>query len=988
MRINKILSSLNKNQLEAVKMPRVPVLMLAGPGTGKTRTLIARILFQIEHYKIPAENVLALTFSNKASKEMGFRLEKVLQDKAHLVYTSTIHSFCLDILRKYHQQANLDPYFSVCDQNYQMNLLKNLISDKALNGSDGMVNGVRSAIEHYLMRDKPLPPFSAMVYDQYSAYLEKHRLVDFNQILVKTKDLLVTYPDICDQYAFMYQAIHVDEFQDTDIIQYQIIKMLAQKHKNIFVVADDDQSIYTWRGANPENIQNFIKDFNIENPLNLQINYRSGQNIIDAAHAIVKSVERIEPDKILKASEIINDSIDVQFFDNENQEINFIIEKINHWIHGKETPLAEIAVLYPQHRFSEKLALKMISEKIHFQQASGHNFSDDPQMKKVLLYLQLIRDPMDVLILQELVEKELGYNVHKQIQNLQNVRKAGYRKALYELIKRSETNDELKRQLEMFVGNLANLINLKTFYSFDQLLHQIINGFQEFDKNYIEDKARHFSDFDSPGLPDLFKNNKKIWIYHQDEQLAMLAQQMFKILKKESVILNDANHKLANKNDITFILSPCPYAFKSKIYEVFNLVNEKRESSFSALLRIIQDNLTGQKNVFTNYVVFDLETTGKDTDNCGIVEIAAVKIRNKEIVDSFQTLVNPQKVIEKQAFEVHHISDDDVLGQPTIDEIWKSFIKFIGTDILIAHNGYAFDFPIIDRYSQQIEGQKLKNVRYDSLVFARQLYPMERNSIDALSEKFGLDPGIRHRALDDVKVLHAIFQQLLMEFNTRHKKISADFLFEYVALANYLKNNLSAYEDRVFFFAGLQKLVSPFSEIVPAYCEKFNLNKDKLINDISRQAYELNPDITFFNHKDDFKIKLFKLAAEFSSLEIDKAISTFLSVVMLLNPQDNLSALNAVSLLTFHSAKGLEFKKVFIMGMEDQNMPSFHAYQEDDLDDRTIDKKMDEQKRLLYVGLTRAKEEIILTAVKNRMGRLQKSSPFLREILNFMRKNM
>ena len=158
MRINKILNSLNSKQLEAVKMARVPVLMLAGPGTGKTRTLIARILYQIHNFEILAEQILALTFSNKASQEMNFRLDKVLSDKTGKVHTSTIHSFCLDILRKYHHVAGLDKYFSICNQQYQTNLLNTLITEKTRSGTDNIVNGVRSAIDQHLILRKTVTP--------------------------------------------------------------------------------------------------------------------------------------------------------------------------------------------------------------------------------------------------------------------------------------------------------------------------------------------------------------------------------------------------------------------------------------------------------------------------------------------------------------------------------------------------------------------------------------------------------------------------------------------------------------------------------------------------------------------------------------------------------------------------------------------------------------------------------------------------------------
>lgn len=987
MQINNLLSTLNSKQLHAVELPRVPVLMLAGPGTGKTRTLIARIIYQINYFKIPAEHILALTFSNKASREMSIRLENILKSKATKIKVCTIHSFCMEILRKYYKNAGLDEYFSICDENYQFKLLTSLVSDKVRNGTINVVRGIQTAISQHIIHQKPMPPFSAMIYDLYVAHLNKHKLIDFNQILEKTRSLLDNNKDICDQYAFMYQAIHVDEFQDTDLVQYDIIKMLANKHKNIFVVADDDQSIYAWRGANPENIQTFIKDFKIQQPVFLEINYRSGQKIINTAQSVVEQTERIEPEKVLKAGEEINDSILSRFFDNEEQEINFIAEKIREWRDNNNVQLKEVAVLYPRHLFAEKLSVRLLTEKIPFQQATGRNFSDDPQMKKVLLYLQIIRDPLDALILQELVEIEMGYNINKQVQTLQGVLKCGYRKALYEMSHRPETNEDLKRQLEIFIGNLANLINLKSFYNFKQLLQLILNGLQNLDKSYIENKSVKFSEFHTDPEERFFKKNSLIWVYHKNVHLRFLAKIMLGNFEAGINELDKENKDDVRKRDNVILLDECDFPLKYETLDLYNSTIEKRESSFTSLIRFCQNWIVGVENVFKDYVVFDLETTGRNTDKCGIVEIAAVKVRNREIVDRYQTFVNQGIPIEKEAHDVHHISDMDIADAPKLEKVWKEFKDFLGNDILIAHNGYAFDFRIIDREAHKIEGQKLSNVRYDSLVFARQMYPNDRNSIDALAEKFNLDPGNRHRALDDVNVLHSIFQVLLKEYQDQKKKISGSFLFEYCALANFLDDKLIAYEDRVFFLAGVNKLLSPFSTVLDIYCNNFILNKEKLSQQISQKAIELFPAILLYDSKDDFKNKLFNIAADFDSKQVDAAVSEFLSIIMLINPQDTLSSVDAVSLLTFHATKGLEFKKVIIMGMEDESMPSYHAYKDDDFDDRSVSKKLDEQKRLLYVGLTRAKEEIIFTAVKNRFGRIQKSSPFLREILNYMKEN-
>jgi len=435
--------------------------------------------------------------------------------------------------------------------------------------------------------------------------------------------------DLALQLDYQIKHIFVDEFQDTDLVQYEIIKMLAKKHRNIFVVADDDQSIYAWRGANPENIQTYMTDFKIEAPLFLETNYRSGQKIIDAAHLIVKDTERVEPDKILKPGDVVNDSVQTQFFDNEQQELEFIYKKMDLWHHEKHIPYSEMAVLYPQHRFAEQIALKLIRERIPFQQATGRNFSDNPQMKKIILYLQVIRDPLDSLFLEALVESELGYNPHIQIQNYQRKIKSTYRKALYELSAQDEIGPDFQRVLVTFIGNLANLINLKTFYTFGQLIEQIIIGLQDLDNSYIEEKAPKFENFPMKNDTHFLQSRKTIWVYHLEKQFAFIAQKIAEnIFHGKVKTVTKENFSALHKSDFVLLLSPLNEKTEAHYFTLFLETNTRRESVFSTLIRWCQNHLAKRDTVFGDYVVFDLETTGRNPNKCGVVEIAAVKVKH------------------------------------------------------------------------------------------------------------------------------------------------------------------------------------------------------------------------------------------------------------------------------------------------------------------------------------------------------------------------
>jgi len=977
-----LLASLNEKQRQAVTAPRQPILMLAGPGTGKTRTLIIRIIFEIQNHHIPPEQILALTFSNKAAAEIKQRLFQEIPEKAEKIRSGTFHSICLDILRKYPEAAGLKKHFSICDDDYQVKLLSTLLRDRMRDNPEKKTRGILLAFSNYALKDKPLPAFSSAIYDEYTKHLAKHNLIDFNQVLVKTLQLFKSNPDVLDQYRFLNESILVDEFQDTDPLQYEIVKLLAEKHRNIFVVADDDQSIYAWRGAQPENIRNYMKDFLIEKPIFLEKNYRSGQAIMDTAQAIVELTDRVEPDKKIAGDSEKSSKLKALFFKDESKEIRYILNKIVDWQHTEQMGLEDIAIIYPRHAFAEKIIPYLLREKIPFQQASGKNLTEHPAMKTILLYLKLIHDPADSLILEDLLQVELGYHIYKQIQDVQKIKKTTFRKALNEMVSREEVSYQVRNQISTFIGNVANLINLKTFYSFSRLIQEIIKGMINLKPGVLQHNASKIRAVPFRICKSLKNETTKLWLYHTDEKILFLAEKLLEKVFGNRVYLLDHEKIIhVSKNDFVLLLEgldteelPCQYE------TIFLETSDRRRGLISTLFRWLQVQLKSEGQIFTDYVVFDLETTGKNPDTCGIIEIAAIRVKDGEIVEEYQTLVNPGILIEKEAKQVHHISEADVAQAPPIEQVWQAFKEFVGQELLIAHNGYGFDFKLIDRVSRESGLASFQNVRYDSLILARNLFPGKQNSIDALADRYKLDTGTRHRALDDVRVLHHIFQKLLHAQQSRDTKMAASEFTEYVALANVIENNLSAVEDKIFFTAGIARLQSPYSTIRKLYVQEFSIIEDELLANLGRIASRQSVRTDTFNTEEDFFQRVLATAFEFGHLPVDQTIAEYLSYIALINPQDSLNKIDAVSLLTFHAAKGLEFEKVIIMGMEDGNMPSYFAKKPDDQDDRPVHKKIEEQKRLLYVGITRSKSEVVFTAVKNRNGRKQQSSPFLDEI--------
>ncbi len=986
---DKILSFLNEEQIEAVQKPLLPVLVIAGPGTGKTRLLTSRIAWLIEEHQIPPEKILAVTFTNKAALEMKSRLQDLIGQKGKDVLTSTFHSFALSLIRKYYSRLQLDQFFSVCDQDYQQRLLINLCAPYIKENLELKVKGILLSISNYIIRGKSLSSFAGDRFDEYQHHLKKHSLIDFDQIVRYCQVLLTENDDVCEEYRHLYPAILVDEFQDTDPVQYDIIKMLAQKNKNIFVVADDDQSIYTWRGANPENIKKYMTDFSITDPVFLQINYRNGDKILTNAHRIIRHTDRIEPAKKLKVDKAKSNDINLNFFYNEVDEVNFILSKIHEWIE-EGIPYGEIAIIYPFHKIGQSLEHFIIKKEIPYQMATGKSILENPLIGRMVLYLNLIRDPDDSIGLEELARVELGESLFGLIKHLSQQQKATFRQILYKFYKEKEGNlpyDSLLK-IRNFIAHIANLVNLKGFFTFHQIVNEIFMETDPQDQSFLFQYRKVLDNFTTiqhiPGLHLLNDLDKNLFVYHSDRRISFLASRLLGSIlsRKTQIIEAAAEDDLDAENDLLLELEPSPLKISSdQKVPVYMIKNEKREGSLSCLFKFCQWLTSKQDNdPFQDYVVLDLETTDKDKDSCGIVEIAAVRVKNNKITAELNSLINPQMPISKGAQNIHHISDKDVKNAPTIEQFWPEFIDFIDNTIMIAHNGYNFDFPILDRYSKKISGKKLPNIRIDTLVIARNLFPLESNSIDSLIQRFELKADKRHRALDDVLVLVEIMQKLQSIRLEISRLTSLEMFLDLVSLGNFIENKISGDEDRLFFFAGGRKLQSAYSKIRTDYAETFGENEVKLRERIHERLYQLNPRLITYKNNEHLLNKIKQLAAQYEKVDFDEAIANFLSYLSLNSSQDQLENINAISLLTYHSAKGLEFDKVILMGMENKNMPGFHALRNDTDDDRPISKKLEEQRRLFYVGMTRAKSELVLTAVKNRGGWEHESSPFLKDL--------
>ncbi len=406
-----LLKNLNPMQEEAVRHIEGPLLILAGAGSGKTRVLTHRIAYLIENGIAPF-NILAITFTNKASKEMRERVDSLIS-RGDQVWVSTFHSMCVKILRKSINKINFDSNFTIYDTDDSERLIKKCIKELNVNDKQYPHKSVMFQISTW--KDELYTPamverdFSAdyraitigKVYRLYQKRLKENNALDFDDIIFRAVELFVTRPEVLEKYQERFKYIMVDEYQDTNTSQYKLIRLLSKKYKNLCVVGDDDQSIYGWRGANIRNILEFEKDFKNSKVIKLEQNYRSTQTILNVANSVIKN-NTGRKEKSLWTDN--NSGALIAYFKaaTDYEESEFVADKISEFA-KKGAKYNDHAILYRNNAQSRSLEEKLISKNIPYRIFGGIRFYDRKEIKDVLAYLRLINNPKDSVSLLRII---------------------------------------------------------------------------------------------------------------------------------------------------------------------------------------------------------------------------------------------------------------------------------------------------------------------------------------------------------------------------------------------------------------------------------------------------------------------------------------------------------------------------------------------------------------------------------------------------------
>lgn len=410
--MNALVKNMNSEQSDAVRTTEGPLLIMAGAGSGKTRVLTHRIAYLLDEKDVSPYNILAITFTNKAAKEMKARVEHLVGEEAQVIWMSTFHSMCVRILRRDADRIGIERNFTIIDPTDQKSVIKDVLKSENIDSKRfeprmfiGAISNLKNELKTPEDAQKEANDFHsqmvATVYKGYQRQLSRNEALDFDDLIMTTINLFERVPETLEYYQNKFQYIHVDEYQDTNKAQYTLVKLLANKFKNLCVVGDSDQSIYGWRGADIQNILSFEEDYPEAKTIFLEQNYRSTKNILNAANEVIKHNSERKPKGLWTAN---SGGDKIQYYEamTERDEAEYVVKEImKHQRSGKK--YSEMAILYRTNAQSRVLEETFMKSNIPYTMVGGQKFYDRKEIKDLLSYLRVIANSNDDISLQRII---------------------------------------------------------------------------------------------------------------------------------------------------------------------------------------------------------------------------------------------------------------------------------------------------------------------------------------------------------------------------------------------------------------------------------------------------------------------------------------------------------------------------------------------------------------------------------------------------------
>ncbi|MBN6889977.1 ATP-dependent DNA helicase UvrD/PcrA [Cytobacillus horneckiae] len=490
---DKLLNGLNPQQQNAVKATDGPLLIMAGAGSGKTRVLTHRIAYLMVEKGVNPYNILAITFTNKAAREMRERIQNMMGGAADQIWISTFHSMCVRILRRDIDRIGFNRNFTILDSTDQQSVIKNILKEKNLDPKKfdprAILGSISSSKNELITPEEYAKTagdyFQQVISDVYTDYqkrLRKNHALDFDDLIMLTIQLFNRVPEVLEYYQRKFQYIHVDEYQDTNRAQYMLVKLLANRFRNLCVVGDSDQSIYRWRGADIANILSFEKDYLNAKVILLEQNYRSTQRILNAANGVIaKNMNR-------KAKNLWTENPEgskINYFraDSEQGEGQFVVSKIKEIKNAENRNLSDFAILYRTNAQSRVMEEMLLKSNIEYSIVGGIKFYDRKEIKDILAYLRLIANPDDDISLQRVInvpKRGIGSGSIDKIANFAAMHDMTMFEAL-ESIELIGLSPKITKSASEFHDLVKNYTQMQEYLSVTELVEEILDksGYRE-----------------------------------------------------------------------------------------------------------------------------------------------------------------------------------------------------------------------------------------------------------------------------------------------------------------------------------------------------------------------------------------------------------------------------------------------------------------------------------------------------------------------------
>ncbi len=933
-------------QRRAIEAPLGPVLVVAGPGAGKTYCLIARIEHLIARGFDP-HRICAVTFTNRAAGEIATRLQHTLGAKAEAVTRGTIHAFCLALLREHAEAAGLRKGFGVADDDYQRVILSRLRVPADRRGQ------LLNLFGRHRFQGYRLTANDARLFSEYSSWLAHRNMVDFDDLIVKAEPL-------ADRIADRWDYLLVDEFQDVNDVQYDLLKRLAAPHGNIFAVGDDEQSIFTWTGANPMVLVRFQRDYDIAEPIILDKNCRCSRQIFETARRVLAQNPQLFQ-KQLSADRESAHEVSAYTFRDEHEEATWLVDHL-----GAER---DAAILYRKHRVGEYLEGRLLRAGIPCRLARGRSLMEDDVIKYVVTALRVVRFPSDPVALEAFARCVLSEHFLQEVEAALDQSSEDFLGSVRTLARRRPAQDPDTKKLWRLVYQVENLRALPRSHGtlqavVDELLSQSIGPY----RNALEE--RHDELTDPAAMPEAVRLAEKLERAIASEQSVAVESGGGVEIALRGMLAAAGLRRTPSGPDGDVVVR-----------------NADGLTLFKALQLVHARELDAR---LPSYVTFDFETTDTDVATCGVVEIGAARIVNGEIVDRFHSLVNPYRPISPRATEIHGYTDADVATAAPFTAVLAQFRAFVGSDILVAHNGQKFDIPVLRRLAAG-QGGVDTLVFYDTLPLVRSL-SQDSGKLEDVARRCGIDCGRAHHALDDACTLALVYRELEKQRVVRARKAVLNNVLDYLGLAMALeKRGMGTGEWDTLFNIARFRTLGPYSDALEFYAmerERTGATAPSVEDVIQKLG---GPKLMArLRERRDPTERYASAVARLRALidvpplrmergsggedTLEAEIDQLLERVALSTSEGVDLAPDRINLLTLHSTKGLEFSRVYIVGVEDYEIPGFQATT------NNIKDEIEEARRLLYVGMTRARERLVLTRVERRFGRDAGGSAFLEEM--------